>query len=671
VVSNSAQVSVTGSGPLTISGTINGTGYGDAVNIADPNTTITAAGGPITITGKSGGANSTAVVVTNSAKITGASSTSIAITGTGGVTVSVGAQISVTGSGSLAVKGTTSGSGFGVDITDTGTTLKAAGGPITITGSAGAGGTAVNVVKSSQILGTVATLITITGDSMIFDATVASHVVINSSGSIVTLQPLTAGTPINLGGNNTAGVLGLTNAELNDFTTGALHIGDSTAGTITVSAPVAPSKTSTLALITGAGITTSGSGALTIANLRLRAAGTVALTSWSNAVGTLAAQTSGSGPFTFHDSTPSLTVGTVEGVSGITAAGGAISISTTRNLTVNQPVTTATAAGDTITLLGGLSGNSALDIFAPLTGNTAVVQSGPAIENITVRTTLPTPLSILGGTGTNTLIFDVSGQPIFVSPGKYVVPGQQPLTYSSIATLWLNNAGSVSTFYGPNTADRSTALAGLTPDERFVQVLYLGALGRAGSKAELDSWVKVLHGPGGSQEVVANAIERSAEARDHLVKTWYLTYLGRAAKGGEEQGWVNALLAGQSEEQVLSSLLGTPEFYNRAPTITGDGGKPSDQEYIKALYVVLLNRMPSSTEVNSWVSALATMGRAGVAFRLQTSTEGRTDRIEAVYNALLHRPGDSQGLAHWVSSGLDLTTIRVAIESTAECFSNG
>src|SRR5262249_54979006 len=150
-----------------------------------------------------------------------------------------------------------------------------------------------------------------------------------------------------------------------------------------------------------------------------------------------------------------------------------------------------------------------------------------------------------------------------------------------------------------NTADRATALPGLMADERFVQVLYLNALGRVGSKAELDAWAS-LFGSGTqlqAQAAIATGIEQSAEGRDHLVKSWYVNYLGRQAQNGEELGWVNLLQAGQTEEQVLSQILGNSghEFYDRAQTL-GFGGT-ADQNYVRALYQALLNRTASNSEV--------------------------------------------------------------------------
>src|SRR5262249_43087750 len=136
--------------------------------------------------------------------------------------------------------------------------------------------------------------------------------------------------------------------------------------------------------------------------------------------------------------------------------------------------------------------------------------------------------------------FDAADLAVRTQPGTYTANGRSAVLYSNVKTIFLNNAAGVDTFYGPNTADR-TLLAGLSAQERFVEVLYLTVLGGPGAQSELDGWVDVLNGPGG-QQAVANGIERSLEGRTRLVDTWYLTYLGRPAQNGEELGWVNLLL---------------------------------------------------------------------------------------------------------------------------------
>ena len=107
------------------------------------------------------------------------------------------------------------------------------------------------------------------------------------------------------------------------------------------------------------------------------------------------------------------------------------------------------------------------------------------------------------------------------------------------------------------------------------------------------------------QPVPGDAIEQTREARTGLVKSWYRAFLGRLAGGGEEQFWVIKLLgspsvAPQSEEQVLSGILGTPEFYAHAQTLGFTG--TADEQYIKALYLLLLNRAGSDPDVAFWAS---------------------------------------------------------------------
>src|SRR5207302_855887 len=94
-------------------------------------------------------------------------------------------------------------------------------------------------------------------------------------------------------------------------------------------------------------------------------------------------------------------------------------------------------------------------------------------------------------------------------------------------------------------------------------------------------------------------------------RSWYVAFLGRAADGIEEQGFVNLLLAGQTDEQVLSLILGSAEFYDRAQALSSSG--TADERYVQALYQLLLNRTGGAVEVAGWVGALPQNGRPAVA----------------------------------------------------------
>jgi subtilisin-like proprotein convertase family protein len=210
----------------------------------------------------------------------------------------------------------------------------------------------------------------------------------------------------------------------------------------------------------------------------------------------------------------------------------------------------------------------------------------------------------------------------------------------------------------------------LDPDRRFVRALYQQILGRTGSLPEWNMWVPFLSSPDGRAQI-ANGIERSAEARTRVVKGWYELYLGRVAQGGEEQFWVQRLVGGQTEEQVLATIFSSTEFYLRAPQVAGVGGGPAtDTTLIRAFYSLLLGRQPAASELSFWLSTMAQVGRAQVAFLIQTSIEYRSLVVRGYYTSVLGRrvPPTPPEVAAWVNSGLDLTAIRVQFLGSAEYF---
>lgn len=272
------------------------------------------------------------------------------------------------------------------------------------------------------------------------------------------------------------------------------------------------------------------------------------------------------------------------------------------------------------------------------------------------------------GAAGDQLNYRASDLPVRVVPGRFTANFLQDVIFVNFEKLNIENATGVNAMAGPDTADRSAALTGLTADERFIQTLYLDDLGRPGSKTEINGWL-VAFNSGGST-AVASGIQDSHEARDHLVRSWYLTYLGRAANGVEEQVWVN-LLAAESEEQVLGELLSDSghEFFSRAQRLISSG--TADERYVEALYLVLLDRSPSAAEVQYWINLLPQVGLHGIALGFLHATEFRTDQFESYYNALLHRPSDALGLNSLVTSSLDTSQVAVAVGGSPEFLTDG
>jgi hypothetical protein len=303
-----------------------------------------------------------------------------------------------------------------------------------------------------------------------------------------------------------------------------------------------------------------------------------------------------------------------------------------------------------------------------LHGVTSLTFNGTGSDTLTVSLADGGPL--VSGAVTahgGTLALDAAGLPVQITPGLFSAGGQA-VRFAGVAATLVNNAAASNMLPGPDTADRPTAFTGLTSQERFAQALYLDVLGRPGRRDELDYWVGVLNGPGGSVAAVAGGIERSFEARDRLVRSWYVTFLGRPASGGEELAWVNQLLQGRAEEAVLGDILGGPEFLGRAQTLVSGGA--ADERFVRALYQTLMGRAPADGEVAYWLDQLPQLGAAGVAQGFLRSAEYRTYLAESYYDVLLHRPSDA-GRDFWVFSDLDATTMRVGFEATPEFFVNG
>jgi subtilisin-like proprotein convertase family protein len=209
----------------------------------------------------------------------------------------------------------------------------------------------------------------------------------------------------------------------------------------------------------------------------------------------------------------------------------------------------------------------------------------------------------------------------------------------------------------------------LDPDRKFIRQTYFTALGRTGSLAEWNLWIPVLAQPNG-RSLVANAIERSREGRDHLIKGYYRTYLTREASGGEENAWVNAMLAGATEEDVISGILGSPEYFSHAPSIPGIGGTSSDTTFIRAVYTQLLNRDAGQADINIWTALIPTVGRQAMALAVLKSPEYRSLFVRGLYLNVLRRPtAPAQSEINlWVNSNMDLTAIRIGFETSDEYY---
>lgn len=263
------------------------------------------------------------------------------------------------------------------------------------------------------------------------------------------------------------------------------------------------------------------------------------------------------------------------------------------------------------------------------------------------------------GVGTTTS-FDSGGYSLHVSPGTY--------------TVTASGGNLVTPVTQTITIGTSNYRLNFTPNyDGLVQKLYQTDLGRAATPGDVSYWSQMARSYGPAAVTVA--VGHSTEAESRLVNSWYQAYLGRSAYDGQGrfggQYWVNLLQQGRSEEQVLSMILGSPEYFNHSAQVAGlpPGVAGSVRTYIQALYSQLFtNHFPSESEISFWTSQLSRLGTSGLAYALLMSGEHRGTDVQTYYASLLGRKASPAAaeVNFWVNSGWDIATIRMYFETTPE-----
>jgi hypothetical protein len=213
--------------------------------------------------------------------------------------------------------------------------------------------------------------------------------------------------------------------------------------------------------------------------------------------------------------------------------------------------------------------------------------------------------------------------------------------------------------FGPSNPDANTA---------YVQGLYRTLLGRSGSGAEVQLWLAQLN-RGASRERVALDFIQSPEHRGLEVDSYYLSFLHRTEAPSERQGWIDAFLAGATEQAVVADFLDSPEY---------QAAHDSDALFAQDLYVDLLGRQASSTELANTQLALTVEARATLISAFINSAETNQLGVQGFYSAYLHRSAladpSSATWANRLSSGESLGAVQAAIlgdSASREFFTDG
>jgi uncharacterized membrane protein len=176
-----------------------------------------------------------------------------------------------------------------------------------------------------------------------------------------------------------------------------------------------------------------------------------------------------------------------------------------------------------------------------------------------------------------------------------------------------------------------------TPNDLYVMAVYQDLLGRPVDAPALAYWSAQL-GQGLSRSAFVNQIDRSAEYFANLVKPLYQTDLGRAADSAGLAWWVAQLQAGLSDAQLQADFLGSAEFYQKS------GG--TDPDWVNALYQAVLHR-PADAQGDAYWAAQLAHGeqRTNVAYGFTFSPERANQQLADDYAQYLGRAIDPQALA--------------------------
>jgi hypothetical protein len=314
------------------------------------------------------------------------------------------------------------------------------------------------------------------------------------------------------------------------------------------------------------------------------------------------------------------------------------------------------------------TGNNTLNVLSALAGNLTSLFLGPANATVNVQVNRSSAYTLFVSAGAGNNLLNV----IDTDNGAVIHNHVFGPRLGTVEVAYLKGASSFIDYEGFGTVVSQDANTSL------LQALYHQFLHRDAAPQEIAGWLPILAARG--QALVAAAIYESKEARTLLVGTWYVDFLGRRPGTGEAQVWVNQLLAGQSEELVLSRLLGSSEFAIRVGTSTA--------QVVQALYHELLGRAAAPSEQALWVNRVNAVGVGQAAFDILQSAEYRTTVVVDLYNdclnralavpALLpHRPLFQHpvtldaSVKGWINSPLDVCILTIDMAATAEFFRDG
>ena len=214
----------------------------------------------------------------------------------------------------------------------------------------------------------------------------------------------------------------------------------------------------------------------------------------------------------------------------------------------------------------------------------------------------------------------------------------------------VDGAGSTHTFTGPEfrTAMGTSRFKSdwfmvswisLADAQSIVKALYQDLLGRQPDPTGLSGWSTALL-QGTSQSVLVSTLTRSDEYISLRVAKAYREVLGREPEPAGALSWLQAIQSGAATVDDVQR-----RFYDSTEYFDISGG--TVDTYIARLYVTMLRRAASASEIASWASLMQQYGRAWAVDSIWFSMEAARIRAGDYYQTFLGRGPDPDGQTAW------------------------
>lgn len=196
----------------------------------------------------------------------------------------------------------------------------------------------------------------------------------------------------------------------------------------------------------------------------------------------------------------------------------------------------------------------------------------------------------------------------------------------------------------------------------FVHNVYHDLLNRAPDPQGNALWISQLNG-GYSRQLLSIFFWRSVEHRQDEVTAFYQNILGRAPDGPGNSAVMAMLRAGATELSVEQTFLNSTEFRNNHVNNT---------LFVDAVFSIVLNRAPTTTEEAFWSNQITTAGIPSVTSGIVNSLESYRLIVTNDYMTYLNRGTDAANRDFWVNqlyaNGGSIELVAEAFLSSAEYF---